>query len=116
MNYYNHAEFAKLLCITHSTFCDKIVKGYVPTHCKKVKSKCGIDGRVWEEPKVQEFMKKLIEDCEELDGEGYFIKNKSAFGFARQNIRAMLRVKKTTISREFDGYQLTINTLANIGI
>ncbi len=115
MNYLNHKEFADLLCMAQSTFCDKVAKGAIPRHCKMTKCERGEKGKLWSEMKVECFMDRLIFQATELRSKGYFENHKSALGFGCSTIVKILKSKEAPKNGNLHNFGLTLNTLANIG-
>ena len=114
MKYLNHKEFARLLCLSQSAFCDKVSKGAAPRHCKMMPSSRGAKGKLWSEMKVTCFMYRLIEQAEKLKNEGYFQKHNSAMGFARVTLRRILKLKETPATNKISNFELFMQTSSKL--
>ncbi len=113
MQYLDHKEFASLLGMAQSTFCDKIKTGAIPGHCKMTKATRGAKGRLWSEMKVSNYMFRLIEKLKELKSDGYFQGHNNALGFARENILRILKTQETE-KNEVSNFELFMQTSSQL--
>ena len=117
MQYLNHQEFASLLDMAQSTFCDKVKIGVVPRHCKMMTASRGAKGKLWSAMKVENYMFRLIEKLKKLKSEGYFQDHNNALGFARPNALRILKKQETEVN-ELNNFELfmQISSKLNKGI
>ena len=113
MNYLDHKEFASLLGMAQSTFCDKVKIGAIPRHCKMMVARRGAKGKLWSDMKVDNFMFRLIEKLKELKSDGYFQDHNNALGFARENILRILKTQEAE-KNEVSNFELFMQTSSKL--